>query len=91
MHSRRKQPCDRLISTRSGPPYDDRKRAAPGRRLLIGRLTGAEIVVSDVDLDITMSGGASYGATLHRFQGAEIHGGQEIHNGPVAIASLITN
>ena len=40
---------------------------------------------------ITMSGGASYGATLHRFQGAEIHEGQEVHNGPVTIANLITN
>ena len=91
MPSRRKQPHDRLISTRSDPPYDDRKRAAPGRRLLIGRLTGAQIVVSGLDLDITMSGGASYGATLHRFQGAEIHEGQEVHNGPVTIANLITN
>jgi len=55
------------------------------------QLTGAEIVVSGVDLDITMSGGASYGATLHRFQGTEIHEGPEVHNGPVAIANLITN
>jgi hypothetical protein len=55
------------------------------------QLVGAEIVVSGVDLDITMSGGASYGATLHRFQGAEIHEGQEVHNGPVTIANLITN
>jgi hypothetical protein len=49
------------------------------------QLTGAEIVVSGVDLDITMSGGASYRATLHRFQGTEIHEGQ------VVIADLITN
>lgn len=55
------------------------------------RITGTEIALEGIDLEISMTGGASYGAAVHRFQGVEIHEGTEIHNGMVSIPNLVGN
>lgn len=54
-------------------------------------LTGTGVVVTGVDLELSMAGGASYNAVLHRFQGMEVHEGAEIHNGVVSIPNLVGN
>jgi hypothetical protein len=55
------------------------------------QLTGTGVVVTGVDLELSMAGGASYNAVLHRFQGMEVHEGVEIHNGMVSIPNLVGN